>query len=105
MRLSKEIWKYGRADSARRWEPNTNIKVSGSFRVSGPTRAWPFSYYHHALTAKYARLLARYQPSIWRDTVDPTSITVADVRWMKKNLVPEDFESVVTLKMIAVLTK
>ena len=58
-------WDYGGTDNAKRWYPDPEIQVPGSFNVRSPTRAFPYSNVKHYYTKKYAKLLFKHNPEAY----------------------------------------
>jgi len=61
----KEVRRIGKFDKGDRFYPYEDYVVEGSFLVRNPSRAHPYSFYKHALTLKYAKLLANHRPDLW----------------------------------------
>jgi hypothetical protein len=65
----------GHYDNAKRWYPEEQFIVPGSFRVRSPSRAWPYNYIKHFYTRKYSQLLFYSKPLEWMrlQGIDPKS--------------------------------
>jgi len=64
--LSKrEVYSVGKFDKSSKFYPYEEFVVKGSFLVRSPSRAYPYSYYKHTLTLKYAKLLAKHRPDLY----------------------------------------